>query len=90
LIEGHDTRPRDIERALAGQFDQDQNRRDLQMEAAAHLRVQLEIDRLNAAAALPAPASAEFVQWLHRQFYHDAPESMLTIQLGSGPINLLS
>ena len=23
LIEGHDTRPRDIERALAGQFDRD-------------------------------------------------------------------
>lgn len=82
LIEGHDTRPRDIERALAGQFDQDQGRRDLQMEAAAHVRVQLEIDRLIAAAALPAPASGEFIQWLHRQFYDDAPESMLAIHSG--------
>lgn len=68
LIEGHDTRPRDIERALAGEFDQDQDRRDLQMEAAAHVRVQAEIDRLSAAAALPAPASAGFLQWLHREF----------------------
>ncbi|WP_108462803.1 Fic family protein [Devosia naphthalenivorans] len=82
LIEGHDTRPRDIERALAGEFDQDQGRRNLQMEAAAHVRVQAEIDRLSAAATLPAPASAEFLQWLHREFYRDAPESMLTIQLG--------
>lgn len=82
LIEGHDTRPRDIERALAGEFDQDQGRRDLQMEAAAHVRVQAEIDRLRAAATLPAPASAEFLQWLHREFYRDAPESMLAIQLG--------
>lgn len=82
LIEGHDTRPRDIERALAGEFDQDQGRRDLQMEAAAHVRVQAEIDRLSAAATLPAPASAEFLQWLHREFYRDAPESMLAIQLG--------
>jgi Fic family protein len=82
LIEGHDTRPRDIERALAGEFDQDQGRRDLQMEAAAHVRVQAEIDRLSAAATLPAPASGEFLQWLHREFYRDAPESMLAIQSG--------
>ena len=33
LIEGHDTRPREIERALAGEFDRDQERRDLQIEA---------------------------------------------------------
>src|SRR5208282_6916130 len=40
LIEGHDTRPRDIERALAGQLDKDSERRNLQIEAAAHVRVQ--------------------------------------------------
>lgn len=34
LIEGHDTRPRDIERALAGELDADQGRRNLQLEAA--------------------------------------------------------
>src|SRR3954470_24659087 len=44
LIEGHDTRPRDIERALAGEFDGDQGRRNLQIEAAANVRVQAEID----------------------------------------------
>ena len=40
LIEGHDTRPRDIERALAGDFDENEGRRNLQIEAAAHVRVQ--------------------------------------------------
>src|SRR5690554_3216487 len=40
LIEGHNTRPRDIERALAGQFDENEGRRNLQAEAAAHVRVQ--------------------------------------------------
>jgi len=60
LIEGHDTRPRDIERALAGEFDQDDHRRDLQIEAAAHVRVQAEVDRLAVEGTLPAPASAEF------------------------------
>ena len=80
LIEGHDTRPRDIERALTGQFDRDQARRNLQLEAAAHVRVQAEVDRLAAADALPEPASPDFVRWLHREFYRDAPEEMLHIQ----------
>ena len=32
LIEGHNTRPEDIERALTGQFDRDQGRRNLQLD----------------------------------------------------------
>src|SRR5215468_9154565 len=71
LIEGHDTRPRDIERALAGEFDRDQGRRNLQMEAAAHVRVQSEVDRMAIENGLPEPASPEFIQWLHREFYRD-------------------
>lgn len=80
LIEGHDTRPRDIERALAGELDQDEGRRNLQVEAAAHVRVQSEVDRLAAVDRLPEPASVEFLQWLHREFYRDAPDVMLEIR----------
>jgi Fic family protein len=80
LIEGHNTRPRDIERALAGDLDKDEERRDLQLEAAAHVRVQREVDRMAGEGALPAPASTDFLRWLHREFYRDAPESMLLIQ----------
>jgi Fic family protein len=83
LIEGHDTRPRDIEKALAGEFDRDQGRRNLQIEAAAHVRVQSEIDRMAAENRLPEPASAEFLRWLHREFYRDAPEPMLRVS-GAG------
>ena len=79
LIEGHNTRPRDIERALAGEFDRDEARRNLQLEAAAHVRVQTEIDRLGASESLPEPASPEFVRWLHREFYREAPERMLRV-----------
>lgn len=79
LIEGHHTRPRDIERALAGQLDGDEGRRDLQLEAAAHVRVQTEVDRLAVAGHLPEPASPEFIQWLHREFYRDAPDRLLRI-----------
>lgn len=79
LIEGHYTRPRDIERALAGQFDRDQQRRNLQIEAAAHVRVQAEVDRLAVEEQLPEPASPDFIQWLHRKFYRDAPEELLRV-----------
>lgn len=80
LIEGHDTRPRDIERALAGNLDQNERRRNLQLEAAAHVRVQSEIDRMAINDALPEPASTEFIRTLHREFYRDAPEEMLQIR----------
>ena len=79
LIEGHNTRPRDIERALAGEFDPDEGRRNLQLEAAAHVHVQSEVDRRAATEFLAEPASPEFIQWLHREFYRDAPEPMLRI-----------
>jgi len=83
LIEGHDTRPRDIERALAGELDRDEGRRNLQLEATAHIRVQAEVDRMAAAGNLPEPASTEFIRWLHREFYREAPEAMLRIR-GAG------
>jgi Fic family protein len=80
LIEGHNTRPRDIERALAGELDKDEGRRNLQLEAAAHVRVQREVDRMGNDGTLPPPASREFILWLHREFYCDAPEAMLLIK----------
>jgi Fic family protein len=83
LIEGHNTRPKDIARALEGEFDKDEDRRNLQLEAAAHVRVQVEIDRRAAAKSLPEPASSEFIKWLHLEFYRDAPKEMLLIR-GAG------
>src|ERR1700684_2183523 len=83
LIEGHNTRPKDIERALAGNFDDDEQRRNLQIEAAAHVRVQAEIDRGAEENRLPEPASVDFVRWLHREFYREAPGEMLRVR-GAG------
>ena len=83
LIEGHNTRPKDIARALEGEFDKDKDRRNLQLEAAAHVRVQAEIDRRATAKSLPEPASAEFIKSLHLEFYRDAPKEMLLIR-GAG------
>lgn len=83
LIEGHNTHPREIERALAGHLDADRERRNLQIEAAAHVRLQAEIDRMAARGTLGEPAAPEFIRWLHREFYKDATDDMLRIR-GAG------
>jgi len=44
LIEGHDTHPIDIERALKNDYSNDVRKRDLQLEAKAHIAVQEWID----------------------------------------------
>lgn len=80
LIEGHNTTPRDIERALANDLDGEETRRNLQVEARAHIRVQRMIDRHYAEGTLPEPASADFLRWLHREFYDEAPEAMLWVE----------
>jgi Fic family protein len=80
LIEGHNTRPKDIERALAGDIEPQGERRNLQLEAAAHVRLQAEVDRLAATNALLEPASRDFIRWLHLEFYRDAPQEMLHIR----------
>lgn len=84
LIEGHDTRPRDIELALAGELDNENaRRRHLQLEAAAHVRVQRLIDEQAMKGTLPEPASCEFLRWVHYEFYRDASDELLTVR-GAG------
>ena len=66
LIEGHDTHPVDIERALKNDYSQDRRKRDLQIEAKAHIAVQQWIDTggLKGGAAIRAGAITE----IHRRF----------------------
>jgi Fic family protein len=82
-IEGHNTTPREIESALNNDFDTTTERRNLQFEARAHVRIQAEIERRHALGDLPEPASSDFLRWLHLEFYKDVPEEMLTTE-GSG------
>ncbi|MEY2853178.1 MAG: hypothetical protein RL030_310 [Pseudomonadota bacterium] len=89
LIEGHNTTPREIERALANQLDATEERRNLQIEARAHIRLQREIDRRHGAGDLPEPASASFLRWLHQEFYRDAPEPMLLIHSQGRELRIL-
>ncbi len=75
LIEGHNTHPRDIDRALAEDYESDPQRRDLQREARAHIEVQRLIDAQ--ATAPHPPASRQFIEWVHREFCVRLPDSLL-------------
>jgi len=83
LIEGHNTRPRDILRALAGETVEAE-RRPLALEARAHVVVQREIDDLHRRGALPEPTSAAFVAWIHRRFYEEMPPEFRVLEHPDG------
>ena len=78
LIEGHDTHPVDIERALRNDYSQDARRRDLQLEARAHITVQKWIDGggLKGGLALKAEGICE----IHRRFCELLPEDLLWVE----------
>lgn len=81
LIEGHNTRPRDIMAALHdGEIEKDAAARNLVLEALAHIRVQRRIDGMAADGTLPEPSSADFIKWIHREFYQGLPPEMLRIK----------
>lgn len=78
LIEGHDTRPRDIDRALRQDYAQDPERRTLQREAVAHIHVQSVIDSGRDPQA--SPTSTEYLTWVHREFCERLPEELLWVE----------
>ena len=80
LIAGHHTRPRDIAAAVEGELSDDPAKRDLQLEARAHIIIQEMIDTRFHAGELGDPASEDFILWLHRDFYAQVPESFRLIK----------
>ena len=65
LIEGHDTHPIDIERALKNDYSADPKKRDLQLEAKAHIAVQRWIDGGNLRGRA---VTADGIRDIHRRF----------------------
>jgi Fic family protein len=78
LIEGHDTHPIDIERALKGDYSHDAKKRDLQLEAKAHIAVQRWIDD----GGLKGRAfKADAICEIHRRFCEELPEDLLWVKV---------
>jgi Fic family protein len=77
LIEGHDTHPVDIERALKNDYSQDAGKRDLQFEARAHITVQKWID----SGGLKGRAvTNDGIREIHRRFCELLPEDLLWVE----------
>lgn len=77
LIEGHDTHPIDIERALKGDYSNDAKKRDLQIEAKAHISVQRWID---GGGLKGRSLTVEAIQEIHRRFCDELPEELLWVE----------
>ena len=75
LIEGHDTHPIDIERALKDDYSKDRKKRDLQIEAKAHMAVQRWIDE--GGLSVSQAVSPEGIIDLHRRFCAHLPDDLL-------------
>lgn len=80
-IEGHDTSPVDIERAACGDYSVDEQARDLQIEAVAHMAAQRWIDR---STSTSPPFSTVRICEIHRQFYEHLPPELRRPKIGAG------
>ncbi len=76
LIEGHDTHPVDIERALKEDYSKDARKRDLQLEARAHIAVQTWIDE---GGLRNRAVTSEGICETHRRFCERLPEDLLFV-----------
>ena len=77
LIEGHTTHPIDIERALKDDYSKEPAKRDLQLEATAHIAVQEWIDKGGLKGRV---VHIESVREIHRRFCEHLPPDLLVVK----------
>lgn len=77
LIEGHDTHPIEIERALKGDYSKDARKRDLQLEAKAHIAVQQWIDE---GGLKGLSVTEDAITEIHRRFCEQLPDDLLWVE----------
>lgn len=76
LIEGHNTHPVDIERALNNDYSADPEKRNLQLEAKAHITVQKWIDD---GGITESPTNPDVIREIHRRFCELLPRELLFV-----------
>lgn len=77
LIEGHNTHPIDIERAMRSDYSREPRKRNLQLEARAHVSVQQWID---GGGLDGRPVSRDGICEVHRRFGELLPEELLWVE----------
>lgn len=77
LIEGHDTHPVDIERALKNDYSADLQKRNLQLEAKSHITVQRWIDE---GGVTGRATTTDVIREIHRRFCELLPDELLWVE----------
>ena len=80
LIEGHNTHPYDIVRAMQKEYDSEPAKRNLQLESIAHITVQRDMEKKLQEKAEVNIAGREFLCYLHREFYRQLPEAFRVVK----------
>ncbi len=85
LIEGHDTHPLDIDRALHADYSADPRRRSLQLEAQAHITLHRRLGQeLQRADRPPNLYDAGFWCGIHQAFYEELPADFRVVPSATG------
>jgi Fic family protein len=79
LIEGHNTHPYDIVRAMQKEYDSEPAKRNLQTESVAHINVQKDMERKLREVPEVDMTGREFLCYLHREFYRQLPEEFRVV-----------
>jgi len=78
-IEGEHTAPADIEKAVKREYSKDEAKKRLQLLSVAHIDVQKRIDERFESGEDVSVCSADFLCWIHKEFYERVPDSFLNI-----------
>lgn len=76
LIEGHRTHPVDIERAMKNHYSADKEKRNLQLEAKAHVAVQQWVDQ---GGVRGCAFAVDSIREIHRRFSELRPDELLVV-----------
>jgi Fic family protein len=84
LIEGHNTHPLDIERAMKQDYAKEPSKRILQLESKAHIEVQEAMEKRLIHETELNICSFDFIGWIHREFYKELPEEFRFVTTKEG------
>ncbi len=79
LIEGHNSHPYDIVRAMQKEYDSEPAKRNLQIESVVHITVQKDMERKLREEPDVNMTGREFLCYLHREFYQQLPEEFRVV-----------
>jgi Fic family protein len=76
LIEGHNTHPIDVERAMRADYSNNEDKRALQKESLIHIDLQRKIAEWLENDPELDVAAPDFLRRIHREFYEQMPEKL--------------